>query len=154
MTAITNSLKIALMKMLHLRISQRWLWVLSPAIYHRVVRWKSVHLHLQDRRERQARNQHGGGSRQNELPRVHFQKEIYITLVLRFSEWNYEELSAFWATTPCSPVKVGFAACFRLVSCLVYSSTLKMEAICSSEKSVHFHRITCHYIPSHKYIRS
>jgi hypothetical protein len=30
------------------------------------------------------------------------------------------------------------SACFMLISCLVYSSTLKMEATCSSETSVDF----------------
>jgi hypothetical protein len=36
---------------------------------------------------------------------------------------------------------------FTLVSCLAYSSTLKMEAKCSSETSVDFQRTTRHYIP-------
>jgi hypothetical protein len=39
------------------------------------------------------------------------------------------------------------AACFVLVFSLVYSSTLKMEATCSSETSVHFHLTTGCYIP-------
>jgi hypothetical protein len=34
-----------------------------------------------------------------------------------------------------------------LVSCLAYTSTLKMEAICSSETSVDFQRATRRYIP-------
>jgi hypothetical protein len=38
-------------------------------------------------------------------------------------------------------------ACFMLVYCLAYSSTLKMEAICSSETSVYFHRTTRRYMP-------
>jgi hypothetical protein len=44
-------------------------------------------------------------------------------------------------------MKCLFAACFALVSCLAYSSTLKMEAICSSETSVGFHGTTRRYIP-------
>jgi hypothetical protein len=36
---------------------------------------------------------------------------------------------------------------FTLVSCSAYSSTLKMEAICSSETSVDFQRTTRRYIP-------
>jgi hypothetical protein len=36
---------------------------------------------------------------------------------------------------------------FMLVSCLVYSSKLKMEATCSSETSVDFQRVTRCYIP-------
>jgi hypothetical protein len=39
------------------------------------------------------------------------------------------------------------ATCFTLVSYLAYYSTLKMEAICSSEASVEFQRITRRYIP-------
>jgi hypothetical protein len=35
---------------------------------------------------------------------------------------------------------------FMLVSCSAYSSTLKMEAICSSEMSVAFQQATWHYI--------
>jgi hypothetical protein len=39
--------------------------------------------------------------------------------------------SVFWDTTPCSPltVKKQDVTCIMLVSCLAYSSTLKMEAI-------------------------
>jgi hypothetical protein len=33
-----------------------------------------------------------------------------------------------------------FATCFMLASCLIYSSTLKMVAKCSSETSVDFQR--------------
>jgi hypothetical protein len=36
---------------------------------------------------------------------------------------------------------------FTLVSCSAYSSTLKMEATCSSETSNDFQRITRRYIP-------
>jgi hypothetical protein len=36
---------------------------------------------------------------------------------------------------------------FTLVSCSVYSLTLKMEAICSSEMLVNFQWTTWHYIP-------
>jgi hypothetical protein len=36
---------------------------------------------------------------------------------------------------------------FALVSCSAYFSTLKMEAICSSETPVDFQRTTRHYIP-------
>jgi hypothetical protein len=38
-------------------------------------------------------------------------------------------------------------ACFMLVSCLAYSSTLKMEMTCSSEASVGFQQPTQRYIP-------
>jgi hypothetical protein len=79
-----------------------------------------------------------------------------------------------WDTTPCIPVEVSLrfggpcrhhlqgrrisqarnkdkaailTACFMLVPCLAYSSTVKMEATCSSETSINFHRNTLHYIP-------
>jgi hypothetical protein len=39
-----------------------------------------------------------------------------------------------------------FATCFELVSCLAYTSTLKMEATCFSETSVAFQRTTRRYI--------
>jgi hypothetical protein len=41
--------------------------------------------------------------------------------------------------------KLGIA-CFALVSCLAYSSSLKMEANFSSETSVGLHGTTCRYI--------
>jgi hypothetical protein len=44
-------------------------------------------------------------------------------------------------------VVVAAATCFTLVSFLGYSSTLKMEAICSSETSVNFQQTTRRYIP-------
>jgi hypothetical protein len=43
-------------------------------------------------------------------------------------------------------------ACFMLVSCLAYSSTLKMEEICFSETSVDFQQATCHHIPEDRTI--
>jgi hypothetical protein len=61
--------------------------------------------------------------------------------------WN----SIFWDITPCSPLKVALlATCFMLVSCLTYSSTLKMAATCSSKKSVAVQRTTRRYIPEDK----
>jgi hypothetical protein len=36
---------------------------------------------------------------------------------------------------------------FKMVSCLAYSSALKMDATCSSETSVYFQRTTRRYIP-------
>jgi hypothetical protein len=46
----------------------------------------------------------------------------------------------FWDITPCSPQPA-----FMLVSCSAYSSTQKMEAICSSETSFDFQRTTWRY---------
>jgi hypothetical protein len=56
--------------------------------------------------------------------------------------------SVFWDITPCSPLKVDrvLSPAFTLVSCSAYS-TLKMEAICSSETSVDFQRTKRRYIP-------
>jgi hypothetical protein len=65
----------------------------------------------------------------------------------------------FWDITPCSPLQVNrhfggtyrlhlfcLPSAFTLVSCSAYSSTLKIEAICSSETSVHFHRTIRRYV--------
>jgi hypothetical protein len=65
----------------------------------------------------------------------------------------------FWYITPCRPVKVNrqlggmcllhlqLVACFMLVSCLAFSSTLKMEAAYSSEMSDEYRQTTRRYIP-------
>jgi hypothetical protein len=48
--------------------------------------------------------------------------------------------------TSYSPLKVFLPQAFTLVSCLAYSSTMKMEAMCSSE-TVDFQRIAWRHIP-------
>jgi hypothetical protein len=45
------------------------------------------------------------------------------------------------------PAEALLATCFMLVSCLAYSSTLKMEATSSSKMSDDFQQIAWHYIP-------
>jgi hypothetical protein len=64
--------------------------------------------------------------------------------------------SIFWDITSCSPLKVNrrfggtyrlhlheyVLTAFRLISFSAYNSTLRMEAICSSETSVDFQRTT------------
>jgi hypothetical protein len=62
------------------------------------------------------------------------------------------ESSIFRDIRPCSLLKVNrrllfMPPAFKLDPCSVYSSTLKMEAICSSETSVGFQRTTRRYIP-------
>jgi hypothetical protein len=51
----------------------------------------------------------------------------------------------FWDITPCSPLSVNLLVCWFLAE--IISSTLKMEAACSSETLVHTQRTTRHYIP-------
>jgi hypothetical protein len=78
--------------------------------------------------------------------------------------------SIFWDITPYSSFKVNrrfgktcsfhlqgrriaslcLPPAFALISCVAYSSILKMEAICSSETSVYFQRTTRRYIPEDK----
>jgi hypothetical protein len=68
--------------------------------------------------------------------------------------------SIYWDVTPCSTSKLNrncigtcssyvvlLTTCFKLVSCLSYSSALKMEAIYSSETSIGVHRTIRRYIP-------
>jgi hypothetical protein len=60
-------------------------------------------------------------------------------------------------STKQAPSRALFAAWFMLVSCFAYSSTLKVEVICSYEIPVDFHRATWRYISekgnfhSHRY---
>jgi hypothetical protein len=58
-----------------------------------------------------------------------------------------------WDITPCSPLKANrsfggtlLVTCFMLVSWWAYSSTLNMEATCSSETTFDFQRTTKRYI--------
>jgi hypothetical protein len=55
----------------------------------------------------------------------------------------------FWDVKPCSLVEVywRFFAEHILAACLVYSSTLKMEAVLSSEISVNFYHVIRRHIP-------
>jgi hypothetical protein len=46
-----------------------------------------------------------------------------------------------------SRIRVLLAICFMLVSCLAYSSTLKIEVTCSYKMSVDFQRTTRCYVP-------
>jgi hypothetical protein len=70
--------------------------------------------------------------------------------------------SVFWYMTPCSLLKSkkpGWSmrqaqvSCFTLVSYVVYFSTLKMEATCSSETSSDFQRTTRRSIPEDRTLR-
>jgi hypothetical protein len=45
------------------------------------------------------------------------------------------------------------AACFTLVSCLAYSSAMKMQATFSSEMSVDIQRATRRYIPEDRILQ-
>jgi hypothetical protein len=54
-----------------------------------------------------------------------------------------------WDITPWSPV---LATYFMMVSCVAYTSTLKMQEICFSEMMVNFHRTTRRYIPEYSWI--
>jgi hypothetical protein len=74
--------------------------------------------------------------------------------------------SIFWDITLCIPSKVNrrfggtcrkafyLPHAFTLVSCSAYSSTLKMEATCSSEMSVSFQRTTWRYIPEDRILHN
>jgi hypothetical protein len=89
---------------------------------------------------------------------------------------NIKNLERFvsWDVTPCSPAKVNptfrrnmplpspgskkqeiskFANFFVLVSCLAYSSIMKMEDTCSSETSIDFQLTTRRYIPEARTLR-
>jgi hypothetical protein len=46
------------------------------------------------------------------------------------------------------------SACFLLVSCLAYCSTLKLEGVCSSEISLNPSRTTRHHIPADRTLHS
>jgi hypothetical protein len=78
----------------------------------------------------------------------------------------FEEYTIFWDITPCSLLEVNrrfegthrlhLPICFHagFFPCSVYSSALKMEAVCSSEKSVDFQRTIRRYIPEASPLRN
>jgi hypothetical protein len=53
-----------------------------------------------------------------------------------------------------SPMCSNLAACVVLISCLAYSSTLKMEAACYSETSINFYQASRCYVPEERTIRT
>jgi hypothetical protein len=59
-------------------------------------------------------------------------------------KWTEREPTTYWAM---------LATYFTVVSCLAYSSTLKMEVTCYSEESVDFQVTTQRYIPENRNIR-
>jgi hypothetical protein len=75
--------------------------------------------------------------------------------------------SIFWDIVLCSLLKVNWcfggtccfqqqniAVCFMLVSCLSYSSTLKVEAICFSKMSGDFQQNASHYTPQDRTLQT
>jgi hypothetical protein len=107
----------------------------------------------------------GGGVEGRVWKRNYVQLEVLTAVV--------QKSSIFWNITPCSPQKFNrcfggtyrlylqgerisharnnreslFSTCFPLVSCLVYSSTLKTDETCSFETLVDFKRNTWRFIP-------
>jgi hypothetical protein len=67
-----------------------------------------------------------------EIYRLHFHRQR-ISLARNQRESMWQKHGCTWI-------------CFQLVSCSAYFSTLKMEAICSSETSLEFQRTTRRYI--------
>jgi hypothetical protein len=90
-----------------------------------------------------------------------YRKIEYVPLGELYASNIYVDMktSIFWYITPYSPVKVShcfggtrqllssLAACFMLVSYLVYSESLEMEVTCTSKTSVDFHWTTQRFIP-------
>jgi hypothetical protein len=80
------------------------------------------------------------------------------SLDLRFSR-RWPKSNVFWYVTPCGLAEVylrfrgtshrqgGMSLYFLLVSCIAYSSTLKMEAVCSTV--VNFYPTTRRHIPDY-----
>jgi hypothetical protein len=77
-------------------------------------------------------------------------------LETQFNPWSWlvglGQVRSGWSVRPISPFipYIFTLPPFMLVSCLAYSSTLKMEATCCSEMSVDFQWTTRHYIPEHR----
>jgi Fe2+ transport system protein B len=66
--------------------------------------------------------------------KVNWHLERHVASSFRVKEWAKQET-------------ILLATHFMLVSCFACFSTLKIEAICSSEMSVHFQQTTRYYIP-------
>jgi hypothetical protein len=61
-----------------------------------------------------------------------------ITIISRYEEVNLNKRFIFWNVTPGSPLKVKQETSKKQVASRAYSSTLKIEATCSSESRVTF----------------
>jgi hypothetical protein len=108
---------------------------------------RTYRLHLQSRRVSQARTLYEVGS--TALLRMEFGSLAirchWLSLRKRVNQQDTREEWRPWLACKFILVHaVSSASC--LVSCLAYSSILKME-MCSSEPSLDFHRITWRYIP-------
>jgi hypothetical protein len=74
--------------------------------------------------------------------------EVFMAVVMKSS--------IFWHIMPCGPLKFNrrFEGTCHLHLQGAYSSTLKMEATCSSEKSVDFQQTTQRYIPEDRTLQT
>jgi hypothetical protein len=78
------------------------------------------------------------------LSKQWLQTVLYCRIYHHIARWNSTDISEELVT------EAPPAACFILVSCLPYSSTLKMEATCSSKTSLDFQQATWCYIPEYR----
>jgi hypothetical protein len=107
-------------RMWDLGFSQRFLWrSLSSGIERRVVNWKSIYV-----------------------------SEVYIASIIRTKEYaNKKPKWKQMASRNNLRARLCLPHDFTLASCSNYSSTLKMEAMCSSETYADFQRTIRRYIP-------
>jgi hypothetical protein len=125
-------------------------WVVTPCSPVKV-HWRfggTYLLNTRDRRINQARNQQKADNKQlqaicsSETP-VDF-KLVTRHYILEDRTLHAHGCVDFKSNTVCSAV---LSVCFMLVSCLVYTSTFKMEALFNFETSVDIYRNTGRYVP-------
>jgi hypothetical protein len=89
-----------------------------------------------------ARNRHGSLFQTKSIRASH----SWLRRVQNEMPWSPVEIyMPFWKNIV--PPSSSSNCFFLVVACLTYSPTLKMEAVCSCEKSVNFHRTTRHHFP-------
>jgi hypothetical protein len=111
-----------------------WPVVVRPLLS---LKWRPHFLNTQ----RSWKEKYGHGPRRDSKP--------IITVLTRTSRnlTDRPKVNRPFGRTCGQSIQAPFAICFILVSCFAYSSTLKMEATCSPDKSVEPQRTTRCYIP-------
>jgi hypothetical protein len=78
---------------------------------------------------------------------------ISSSIFLNVTPYSQVEVHQWYGRMYCLHLQ-GCSACFWLVTCLAYSPTWKMGAVCSSERPVNFYQTTRYHLPDGNTLQS